>query len=159
AAVEQRFNWPLLLVYIVAGLVLVSLIWFVFGQAIIRKYKLYRLRNDHLYFTSRYNSHLDRFVKSGSSQSMEKAVSLWKNYLTKLERSAINSFTTKEIVEFYHDDEDVNNALRTCDKAIYGNVAAEADTETKQALGMLRRFAKGRYKSQREQIRNAKITR
>ncbi|GAB3195928.1 hypothetical protein GCM10027293_07240 [Pontibacter aydingkolensis] len=156
AAVEQRFNWPLLLVYIVAGLVFVSLVWFIFGQAIIRKYKLYRLRKDHLYFASRYNSHLDRFVKSGSSQSMEKAVSLWKNYLTKLERSAINSFTTKEIVEYYHDDEDVNTALRTCDKAIYGNAAAEADTETKQALSMLRRFAKSRYKTQREMIRNAK---
>ncbi|MBC5991491.1 hypothetical protein [Pontibacter cellulosilyticus] len=156
AVVEQRFNWPMMLVYIVAGLVFASLIWFVFGQAIIRKYKLYRLRKDHLYFASRYNSHLDRFVKSGSSQSMEKAVSLWKNYLTKLERSAINSFTTKEIVEYYNDDEIVNTALRTCDKAIYGNVAAEADTETKQALGMLRRFAKGRYKTQRELIRNAK---
>ena len=159
AAVEQRFNWPMLLVYIVAGLVLVSLIWFVFGQAIIRKYKLYRLRKDHLYFTSRYNSHLDRFVKSGASQSMEKAVSLWKNYLTKLEKSAINSFTTKEIVEFYNDDEDVNTALRTCDRSIYGTVGAEADTESKEALDMLRRFAKHRYKSQRELIRNAKITR
>ena len=159
AAVEQRFNWPLLLVYIVAGLVFASLVWFIFGQAIIRKYKLYRLRKDHLYFASRYNSHLDRFVKSGSSQSMEKAVSLWKNYLTKLERSAINSFTTKEIVEYYHDDEDVNTALRTCDKAIYGNAAAEADTETRQALSMLRRFAKDRYKTQREMIRNAKTTR
>ncbi|MEJ8801893.1 hypothetical protein [Pontibacter sp. H249] len=154
--VAERFNWPLLLLYIVAGLVFISLVWFIFGQAIIRKYKLYRLRKDHLYFGSRYNSHLDRFVKSGSSQSMEKAVSLWKNYLTKLERSAINSFTTKEIVEYYNDDEDVNNALRTCDRAIYGSAAAEADTETKQALSMLRRFAKNRYKTQREIIKNAK---
>ena len=159
ATVAERFNWPLLLVYIVAGIVFLSLVWFIFGQAIIRKYKLYRLRKDHLYFASRYNSHLDRFVKSGSSQSMEKAVSLWKNYLTKLERSAINSFTTKEIVEYYNDDEGVNNALRTCDRAIYGSAAAEADTETKQALSMLRRFAKGRYKTQRELINNAKVTR
>ncbi|WP_299821676.1 hypothetical protein [uncultured Pontibacter sp.] len=159
AAVAKRFNWPLLLLYIVAGLIFLSLVWFIFGQAIIRKYNLYRLRKDHLYFASRYNSHLDRFVKSGASQSMEKAVSLWKNYLTKLERSAINSFTTKEIVEYYHDDENVNTALRVCDRAIYGNAAAEADTETKQALNMLRRFAKSRYKTQREVIRNAKNAR
>lgn len=158
AVVENRFNWPLLVVYIIAGLVFISLVWFIFGQAIIRKYKLYRLRKDHLYFTSRYNSHLDRFIKSGSSNSMEKAVSLWKNYLTKLERSAINSFTTKEIVEYYHDDEDVSTALRICDRAIYGNAAAEADKETNEALSMLRRFAKNRYKTQRELIRNAKNT-
>ncbi|MFD2512631.1 hypothetical protein ACFSRY_02020 [Pontibacter locisalis] len=157
--VEQRFNWPMLLLWIVAITVFLSLVWFIFGQTIKRKYKLYRLRKDHLYFASRYNSHLDRFIKSGSSQSLEKAVSLWKNYLTKLERSAINSFTTKEIVEYYNDDESVNTALRLCDRAIYGTAAAEADPETNKALSMLRRFAKARYKTQREIINNAKATR
>ncbi|WP_439882393.1 hypothetical protein ACSX1A_04335 [Pontibacter sp. MBLB2868] len=159
APVAQRFNWPMVVLWIVASAVFLSLIWFIFGKTIKSKYKLYRLRKDHMYFATRYNSHLDRFVKSGSSQSMEKAVSLWKNYLTKLERSAINSFTTKEIVEYYHDDESVNTALRLCDRAIYGTVVAEADPETNQALSMLRRFAKSRYKAQREMIRNAKNTR
>jgi hypothetical protein len=159
AAVAERFNWPILLVWLVAGAVFISLIWFIFGQTLKIKYKLYRLRKDHLYFASRYNSHVDRFVKSGSSQSMEKAVSLWKNYLTKLERSAINSFTTKEIVEYYHDDENVNTALRFCDRAIYGNQLAESDPETNDALVMLRRFAKRRYKIQREVTKNAKNNR
>ncbi|MDX5420985.1 MAG: hypothetical protein LPK14_01925 [Hymenobacteraceae bacterium] len=159
APVEERFNWPVLLLYMVAAAVFLSLVWLLFGQAIKRKYRLYRLRKDHAYFASRYNSHVDRFVKSGSPQSIEKAVSLWKNYLTKLEKSAINSFTTKEIVEYYHDDEGVNTALRLCDRAIYGNLVTEADTETSQALGMLRRFAKNRYKTQRELISNAKTQR
>lgn len=154
--VEERFNWPLLLLWVVVGSLVSGLIWLIFGQAIKIKYKLYRLRKDHLYFTSRYNAHVDRFVKSGYEQSLEKAVSLWKNYLTKLERSAINSFTTKEIVEFYGNNEEVNTALRLCDKAIYGNMQSEADTETREALQMLRRFAKSRYKAQREIIKNAK---
>ncbi|MFT2009914.1 hypothetical protein ACMA1I_14655 [Pontibacter sp. 13R65] len=156
--VEERFNWPNLLLWTVAGVVFLSLIWFIFGQAIKTKYKLYRLRKDHVYFTSRYNSHVDRFVKSGYGQSLEKAVSLWKNYLTKLERSAINSFTTKEIVMFYNDNEEVNTALRLCDRAIYGNMA-EADPETGKALHMLRRFAKSRYKHQHDLTRNAKTKR
>ncbi|MCC9165566.1 hypothetical protein [Pontibacter harenae] len=155
--VEERFDWPRLLVWLVASVVFLSLVWFIFGEAIRMRYRLYRLRKDHLYFNSRYNSHVDRFVKAGSTQSLEKAVSLWKNYLTKLERSAINSFTTKEIVEFYNDDEKVNTALRLCDKAIYGNLLTETDGETGKALSMLRRFAKGRYKTQREITRNAKI--
>lgn len=155
--VEERFNWPILLVWILVSSVLLALIWLLFGQTIKSKYRLYRLRQDYVYFTTRYNSHVDRYVKTGFSQSMEKAVSLWKNYLTKLERSAINSFTTKEIVEFYHDDEEVNTALRLCDKAIYGNLLKEADTETRQALSKLRRFAKSRYKLQREIKKNAKV--
>lgn len=159
AAVEERFNWPLLILWITATALFLALVWLIFGQAIQSKYRLYRLRKDHVYFASRYNSHEDRFKKTGSPQSLEKAVSLWKNYLTKLEKSAINSFTTKEIVEFYENDEEVNTALRICDKAIYGNLQTEAEGETNLALGMLRRFAKSRHKTQREIIRNAKNTR
>lgn len=154
--VEERFDWPVLLIWLVAGATFLSLIWFIFGQSIITKYKLYRLRQDHSFFTSRYNAHIDRFAKSGASQSIEKAISLWKNYLTKLERSAINSFTTKEIVEYYHDDEDVSTALRLCDKAIYGNLVNEPDTETNTALLELRKFAKSRYKIRREITKNVR---
>ncbi len=156
APVAKRFDWPILLLWLVTGAAFLALVGLAFGQTIKTKYQLYRLRKDYLYFNSRYNSHVDRFVKSGSSISMEKAVALWKNYLTKLERSAINSFTTKEIVEYYNDDEQVNLALRFCDKAIYGNAVAEPDTETNQALGMLRRFARGRYKTHREITKDAK---
>ncbi|MHA6248018.1 hypothetical protein ACXYMU_08795 [Pontibacter sp. CAU 1760] len=156
ASVERRFNWPSLILWLVASATFISLVWLIFGQAIKRKYKLYRLRQDHVYFASRYNSHEDRFKKSGAAQSLEKGVSLWKNYLTKLERSAINSFTTKEIVEFYENDEEVNTALRICDKTIYGNLQSEYEGETNLALGMLRRFAKTRYKTHREIIRNAR---
>lgn len=156
APVEERFNWPELVLWIVASATFLSLVWLVFGQAILRKYKLYRLRKDHLYFASRYNSHEERFKKTGAIQSLEKAVSLWKNYLTRLERSAINSFTTKEIVEYYENDEEVNTALRICDKAIYGNVQTETEGETNLALGMLRRFAKSRHKTQRELIKHVK---
>ncbi|WP_162054794.1 hypothetical protein [Pontibacter pamirensis] len=159
ATVEERFNWPEMVLWIAAVATFLSLIGLIFGQAIQRKYKLYRLRKDHLYFASRYNSHEDRFKKTGAMQSLEKAVSLWKNYLTKLERSAINSFTTKEIVEYYENDEEVNTALRICDKAIYGNVQTETEGETNLALGMLRRFAKSRHKTQRELIKNAKYKR
>jgi len=157
APVEERFNWPVMLVWLVAGAVFLSLVWFIFGQTILTKYKLYRLRKDHVYFASRYSSHVDRFVKTAAPASIEKAVSLWKNYLTKLERSAINSFTTKEIVEFYLNDEEVNTGLRILDKAIYGNLQSESEGEANLALGMLRRFAKSRYKTQRELTKDVKL--
>ncbi|TPE45991.1 hypothetical protein [Pontibacter mangrovi] len=156
APVAERFNWPLMLLWVVTIVAFIALVWLVFGQSIKRRYKLYRLRKDHVNFASRFNSHKDRFQKSGVPASLEKAVSLWKNYLTKLERSAINSFTTKEIVEFYNNDEEVNTALRICDKAIYGHLQSEAEGETNLALSMLRRFSKERYQTHREQIRNAR---
>ncbi|OKL41645.1 hypothetical protein [Pontibacter flavimaris] len=156
APVMEHFNWPVMLLWVTTVIALVALIWLIFGQSIKRRYKLYRLRKDHLYYTSRFNSHKDRFQKSGVQSSLEKAVALWKNYLTKLERSGINSFTTKEIVEFYGNDEEINTALRICDKAIYGHLQTESEGETNLALGMLRRFSKERYKLHRELIRNAR---
>ncbi|RIJ41784.1 hypothetical protein D1627_07130 [Pontibacter oryzae] len=156
ALVEERFNWPVVLLWVIASITFLTLVWLIFGQSIRRKYKLYRLRKDHLYYASRFNSHKDRFEKSGAPVSIEKAVTLWKNYLTKMERKAINSFTTKEIVEFYDNDEEVNTALRICDKAIYGNLQSESEGETNLALSMLRRFAKARYKTHRELISNAR---
>lgn len=156
APVTERFNWPLMLLWVTASMSLLALIWLIFGQSIKRRYKLYRLRKDHLYYTSRFNSHKDRFQKSGVQASLEKAVTLWKNYLTKLERSAVNSFTTKEIVEFYGNDEEINTALRICDKAIYGNLQTESQGEANLALSMLRRFSIERYKTHRELIRNVR---
>lgn len=159
AQVEERFNWPVMLLWMAAILTFLSLVWLIFGQSLRRRYRLYRLKKDHVYFTSRFNSHKDRFEKSGATGSIEKGVSLWKNYLTKLERSAINSFTTKEIVEFYNDDEEVNTALRICDKAIYGNLQSESEGEANLSLSMLRRFARERYRHHRELIRNARTNR
>ncbi|WP_276495781.1 hypothetical protein [Pontibacter litorisediminis] len=154
--VEERFNWPIMLLWVTTVVALVALVWLIFGQSIKRRYKLYRLRKDHVYYTSRFNSHKDRFQKSGVPASLEKAVTLWKNYLTKLERSGINSFTTKEIVEFYNDDEEINTALRICDKAIYGHLQEESQGEANLALSMLRRFSLERYQLHRELIRNAR---
>ncbi|WP_266205443.1 hypothetical protein [Pontibacter kalidii] len=156
APVQERFNWPVMVLWVTTVIAFVALIWLIFGQSIKKRYKLYRLRKDHAYYTSRFNSHKDRFQKSGVQSSLEKAVTLWKNYLTKLERSGINSFTTKEIVEFYGNDEEINTALRICDKAIYGHLQTESEGETNLALGMLRRFSKERYKLHRELIRNAR---
>ncbi|GHA59960.1 Asp23/Gls24 family envelope stress response protein [Pontibacter akesuensis] len=156
APVEKRFNWPELLLWVLAILTFLSLIWLVFGQSIRRRYKLYQLKKDNVYFSSRFNAHKDRFEKTGALISIEKGVSLWKNYLTKLEDSAINSFTTKEIVEFYNNDEEINTALRICDKAIYGNLQSEFEGEANLALSMLRRVAKDRYRTHRELTKHAR---
>lgn len=71
-AVEERFNWPVMLLWVVASVTFLVLVWLIFGQSIRRRYKLYRLRKDHIYFASRFNSHKDRFEKSGAAASIEK---------------------------------------------------------------------------------------
>ena len=90
---------------------------------------------------------------------MEKAITLWKNYLTDLEDTAINSFTTKEIVTYYNNDEDVTTALKLFDRAIYGNILSEKISDTLTAFYLLHHFADRRYEIIKEKTRNAAMAR
>ena len=157
--IDRRFNYPYLLVGLAAAALLLLLIWRVFGANILTNYKLYTLKKDHAQFLSRYNAQAERFRRSETLTNMEKAVSLWKNYLTKLEDRAINSFTTKEISGYYDEDEDVSTALKLCDRAIYGNIIANEASESSRALTLLQNFAIHRYTTIREKTRNAAPTR
>jgi len=143
--VEPAFNYP----YWLAGgaLLLLGLggAAFLFGRRWRQRYHLYKLRKNHLYFLAQYARHVERFTLSRSLTNMERAITLWKNYLTNLENNTINSLTTREIVAHYENDADVRLALRLADRVIYGNQFSEDDTETDLAFDLLRRFAERRY--------------
>ncbi|MDQ4140709.1 MAG: hypothetical protein M3142_09300 [Bacteroidota bacterium] len=157
--VRKRFNYPYVLLGLGLFLLLMLVIWGLFSRRILANYKLYKLKNDHKAFVSRYNAHIERFNRSQSLQNIEKAITLWKNYLTRLEGSAINSFTTKEITQFYGEDEDVATALRLFDKAIYGNMLSDQSSETIVAFYLLHHFADRRYEHVKDQTRHVAVSR
>ncbi len=157
--VRKRFNYPYVLIGLGLVILLMLVIWGLFSRRIVANYKLYKLKNDHKAFVSRYNAHIERFNRSQSLQNIEKAITLWKNYLTRLEGSAINSFTTKEITQFYGEDEDVATALRLFDKAIYGNMLSDQSSETIVAFYLLHHFADRRYEFIKDQTRHVAVSR
>jgi hypothetical protein len=154
APIEKRFNLAYWLIG--AGIVILALllIWMLFGKKLIIRYRLYVLRKHHNLFISKYNAYIDQFNRSESLQTIEQAITLWKNYLTELEGNAINSFTTREIAAFYNEDEDVSTALRLFDKAIYGNIVSDKSSETIIAFYLLHHFADRRYEFIKDQTRN-----
>ncbi|TGE18596.1 hypothetical protein [Hymenobacter elongatus] len=143
--VPARFNYP----YWLAGTGLLALalggIFISFRRTLRRRYQLYKLRKNHVYFLAQYARHIERFALSRSLTNMERAITLWKNYLTGLEDNTINSLTTKEIVAHYENDQDINTALRIADQVIYGNQFNEEEAETDLAFELLRTFAERRY--------------
>ncbi|MBC8082046.1 MAG: hypothetical protein H7Z21_02440, partial [Hymenobacter sp.] len=143
--VEPAFNYP----YWLAGLGLTVLALggaaLGFGRRGRRRYQLYKLRKNHVYFLAQYARHVERFALSRSLTNMERAITLWKNYLTTLENNVINSLTTREIVAHYQHDADVNLALRLADRVIYGNQFSEEEIETSLAFDLLRDFAQRRF--------------
>jgi hypothetical protein len=154
APIEKRFNLAYWLIGAGIVILLLLLIWRVFGKQLIIRYRLYVLRKNHNLFISNYNAFIDQFNRSESLQTIEQAITLWKNYLTELEGNAINSFTTREIAAFYNEDEDVSTALRLFDKAIYGNIVSDKSSETIIAFYLLHHFADRRYEFIKDQTRN-----
>ena len=143
--VRPEFNYPYWLAG-GAGLGLVALGLSVgFGGRLRRRYQAYKRRKNHAYFLAQYARHVERFTLSRSLSNMERAITLWKNYLSALENDPINSLTTREVVAHFQDDADVSMALRIADRVIYGNLYTEEEAETDLAFVLLRNFAERRY--------------
>ncbi len=143
-SIPQRFNYPVLLLFIVISLLLLGVLFLIFGKPIKRLYYRYMAQTKFKAFKSRFDSLIRKFRRGQKTQTLEEAVTLWKNYLTDLEERPINSFTTKEIAQYYN-EEKIGDVLKLCDKAIYGNVIENEQNETTGALLHLKEFSVMRY--------------
>ena len=143
--VEPLFNYP----YWLAGVAGVGLLLLggaaLFRRRLQRRYQAYKRRKNHGYFLAQFARHVERFELSRSATNVERAVVLWTNYLAGLESNALNSFTTREIVAYFENDNDVRRALNATDKVIYGNLQTEEAAEVDRAFQRLRGFAERRY--------------
>ena len=145
--VPPVFNYPYWLAGVGAALPLLAGGAALFRRRLVWRYRAYKRRKNHGYFLAQFARHVERFELSRSATNVERAVVLWKNYLAGLENSALNSFTTREIVAYFEDDNDVRRALTTTDKVIYGNLQTEGAEEVDRAFQRLRGFAERRYAS------------
>ena len=152
--VKPAFNYPYWLAGAAVLLLLLGGAALAFGRRWRQRYQLYKVRTNHVYFLAQYARHVERFTLSRSLTNMERAITLWKNYLTNLENNTISSLTTREIVAHYQNDADVRLALRLADRVIYGNQFSEDDTETDLAFDLLRSFAERRFELVRQRLEN-----
>ncbi|NVO30129.1 hypothetical protein [Hymenobacter lapidiphilus] len=143
--VAQRFNYPYWLAGLAGLLLLAGGLVLGFRQRLHLRYRRYRLRKNHAYFLAQYARHVERFTLSRSLNNMERAITLWKNYLSTLTNFNITSLTTREIVARYHHDPAVRQALMLADRVIYGNQFSEEDAETDPIFDLLRQFAERQY--------------
>ena len=145
--VAPLFNYPYWLASVLGGLLLAAGAAAFFWKRLVRRYQAYKRRKNHGYFLAQFARHIERFELSRSATNVERAVVLWKNYLAGLENSALNSFTTREIVAYFENDNDVRRGLNTTDKVTYGNLQTEGAEEVDRAFQRLRGFAERRYAS------------
>ena len=142
---SPAFNYPFwvagLVGLVVAGVGVTAL----FGRRWRRSYGLYKRRKNHVYFLAQFARHAERFTLSRSATVVERAVVLWKNYLSSLESTNLNPLTTKELITHFHNDDDVRRALHATDRVVYGNLLSEDAREVDAAFQRLRSFAERQY--------------
>ena len=144
--VPPLFNYPYWLAGTAALLLGLAGSAALFRRGLRRRYDAYKRRKNHRYFLAQFARHAERFTLSQSAANVERAVALWKNYLAGLENNALNSFTTREIVDYFGHDDDVRRGLATTDQVIYGNGLPDDDgVEIERAFQRLRVFAEHRY--------------
>jgi len=139
------FNYPFWLAGLVGALALAGGAWALYGRRWRQRYGHYKRRKNHVYFLTQFARNAERFTLSRSAPLVERTVMLWKNYLSSLEDTNLNSLTTKELTEHFHNDENVRRALRATDRVVYGNLLSEDAQEVDAAFQLLRNFAERQY--------------
>ena len=143
-----NYRYYILLFFVAVG-VMVALFFF-FRRPIIRRIKLYYIRQGHQSFIANFEKLEKDFSGKHELGVMEKAVSLWKDYLSRLENIPINTYTTTEIISMFKNKELVEG-LQIIDRSIYRGSIGE---DSEKALIILRRFSNSRYQQIKKRIIN-----
>jgi len=141
------FNYPFWLAGLAGLLALGGGAWALYGRRWRQRYGRYKRRKNHVYFLAQFARNTERFTLSRSASVVERTVALWKNYLSSLDSNSLSSLTTKELTQYFDNNEEVRRALRATDRVVYGNLLSEDAQEVDAAFQRLRAFAEQRYAS------------
>lgn len=149
-AVKMHFNT--LLALLIGGVLIVVLVivWIIFGKRIVRYFKAKKLRRDHNKFIEQYNRIVSEIDQRFSPQTTENALSMWKKYMEQLESKPYTKLTTRETF-LLDKDEKLIQALKEVDMAIYGN-----NTFAGKPLSELRLFADNRFGKKLQEVQHGK---
>ena len=149
--VKKEINYPY---YIAGGTISLLLLFFLFvffGKPLTKRYRLFLVRRTHVIFLRQFQRLEREYKKNGSITVIEDAVSVWKNYLSRLEDKPINTYTTTEISVLFNKEE-LKESLKTIDRTVYGGfITNEAET----ALSYLKKFSNKRFQKRKKEINNA----
>ena len=149
APLQQQFNYLALAIGGILATLLAGLLYWLFGQAVSRQWRLYWLSRRHAFFLQEYTRLSNRINSFVAAETANQAVVMWKIYLEQLDPQPYMSLTTPELAERMN-DERVTNALREADQMIYGG---NFTSQSQAALQVLQDVATEMFLKCREKIR------
>jgi len=112
--VPMAFNYPYATIGLVFIVLIIIVLWLIFGKKIRSKIKVYQLKKRHTAFIQKF----DDLVNSNRLDA-EAILILWKAYLEKLKKEPFTKLTTKEISAIINQS-DLEKSLISIDRNIYG---------------------------------------
>lgn len=149
--VSTEFNYPYFIIGVVAlGLItlIVLLIW---GKAISKRIKLYRLKKKLEKFKIDFDQEINQLGSQPSQPQIETVLRSWKIFMESLDKIPYRKLTTKEIA-LIHSNNSLEQTLKSIDRSIYSQKAASA---LQNDFEFLMDYSVDRYNHITEEIKDA----
>ena len=146
--VPKHFNYPVLIISLVALSVVLVIVWVVFGKNIRKHLKVKKMLKAHRRFLEVYDQQIEAIKTAFSSDQTEHALAHWKKYMEQLESRPYTKLTTRETVRI-ENDEALSKNLHSIDGAIYGH-----NTRVIESLESLKQFADQRFGKKVEEVKH-----
>lgn len=140
--VPTQFNYPYLLVGLGVFITMIIIVLIVFGGRIKKFFQIRRLKKRHNKFLDKYDQLVVGIDEDSTALDKEHTAFIWKRYLEKLEKHPVTKLTTKEITRLLNPGDEVIEALKNIDKAIY---SGKNDAPLTSSFEAMRNSAIDRY--------------
>lgn len=146
--VEWLLNYPLLL-YIAGGLlVLLVILWLIFGKRIRKHFVVKRLIKAHESFINSFDHHNQTLKQAFNPKQAEQLLFLWKKYMESLDAKPYTKLTAKE-TERLLQNQNLGQQLRLVDASVYGN-----NQQIEQPIAFLREHAMHTFQQKLDQVKH-----
>lgn len=148
--IPLQFNYPYLLVGIGIFIVVLVLLYVLFGSQLRRQWRLRQLRRADRQFAERFAEAMVRLKTDPSQQHSEQTLVVWKEYMERLDRAPYTKMTTREIARLPA-GEPLRDDLRAIDRSVYGKTR---NGELISHFEELRQYTHRRFEQRIEEIKH-----
>ena len=119
-------NTNKLLIYSIVFICLILAVYLLFRKKIIAYFRKRKVLKSHALFNKEFEKIKKQFKTNADKNNLEKIILIWKRYIEKLTSIPYSSMTTKEIIDFF-DNENLIKSLKYIDEMIYSDKLIEMD--------------------------------
>ncbi|MGB3852651.1 MAG: hypothetical protein WA958_21985 [Tunicatimonas sp.] len=148
--VSRQFNYPYWLLGAAALLLLLAVLYALFGKQLRRRWQLRRLRRANRQFAERFAQAMVYLKTDPSAKHSEEALVVWKHYMERLDRAPYTKMTTREIAALPA-GAPLRDDLRAIDRSIYGK---KRNGELAGHFEQLRHHTERRFAQRIEEVKH-----